>query len=108
MRTGRTISPESLAARIEAGTAPALLDVRSAREFAHGHIPGAQHIPFWLIRWRVDDVIARPDDEVVLYCGRGPRAWMAGRVLREHGFRHVSYLAGHFAAWHAKGFAAET
>lgn len=103
MTADRTIPVEALAARIAAGTAPAILDVRSALEFARGHVPGAQHIPFWSLPVRVGELSVPKTEELVVYCGHGPRAWMAGAVLRQAGFGHVSYLAGHFDAWRAAG-----
>jgi rhodanese-related sulfurtransferase len=39
------ITGEELAGAIEAGTAPVIVDVRSAKEYQAGHLPGAIHIP---------------------------------------------------------------
>ena len=103
MTTARTIPVETLAERIAAGVAPAILDVRSSLEFARGHVPGARHIPFWVLPFRVDELEVPRTEELVVYCGHGPRAWMAGAVLRRAGFERVSYLAGHFEAWRAAG-----
>ncbi|PYR23480.1 MAG: hypothetical protein DMF94_01260 [Acidobacteria bacterium] len=52
----------ALLAEIEAGTAPAILDVRSRMEFAHGHVPGALHIPFWTLAARTSEIPVSPDD----------------------------------------------
>jgi rhodanese-related sulfurtransferase len=97
------MTAEDLIARMRAGTAPAILDVRSAREFAAGHVPGAVHIPFWRVSARIADIPARPADELVVYWGHGPRARIAGRALRRHGFTRFVYLAGHFSAWRRGG-----
>ncbi|MEO8258184.1 MAG: rhodanese-like domain-containing protein [Acidobacteriota bacterium] len=94
----------TLLAEIEAGIAPAILDVRSWAEFARGHVPGAQHMPFWAVPVRRSQIAASPDDMLVVYCGHGPRAWLAGAVLRRHGFQRVVYLDGHLAAWRQAGF----
>jgi rhodanese-related sulfurtransferase len=88
-----------LLARIDAGTAPAILDVRSRAEFDRGHVPGARHIPFWLLPVRLSSVPASHDDEIVVYCGHRPRAQMAAAVLRRAGFRRVTYLEGDMAGW---------
>ena len=93
------MTPGELSARIADGRAPAILDVRSGVEFRRGHIPGAVHVPFWLMPLRVGDIPFDRNQPVVVYCGHGPRARLAGGVLRRHGFRHVSYLRGHYAAW---------
>ena len=97
------MTADDLEARIRAGTAPAILDVRSVREFARGHIPGAAHIPFWRVSARIADVPAGPDDELVVYCGHGPRAAIAGRALRRRGFTRLVYLDGHFSTWRREG-----
>jgi rhodanese-related sulfurtransferase len=93
------MTPADLIAAIDAGRAPRILDVRSRREFVHGHVPGAIHIPYWAVPGRVAEIPGDPDAPIVVYCGHGPRAWMTGAVLRARGFTRVSYLAGHMAAW---------
>ena len=95
----RTITAATLEARIDAGTAPTILDVRSRAEFARGHIPGALHIPFWRISAHLHRIPCGHDDELVVYCGHGPRAAWAERTLRRHGFARVLDLAGHWAGW---------
>lgn len=94
-----SINASDLAARIAARTAPVVLDVRSAWEFRLGHVPGAIRVPFWRIRAHLHRIPARQDDEIVVYCGHGPRAWWAEASLRRRGFRHVLDLAGHWARW---------
>src|SRR5687767_6732236 len=79
------ISAEALLTRIDSGVAPVILDVRSRVEFANGHVPGARHIPFWRISRRIGDLSLSPDAELVVYCGHGPRAAIAGRALRRQG-----------------------
>ncbi len=39
------MTPEELIAAIEAGNPPVIVDVRSARQFRDGHLPGAINIP---------------------------------------------------------------
>jgi rhodanese-related sulfurtransferase len=106
MTTGE-ITAEALLNRIASGTAPVILDVRSRAEFARGHVPGAQHIPFYLISRRMDEATAAKDADIVVYCGHGPRAFLAGRALRRKGYTHVSYLTGHFSQWRNAGFREE-
>jgi rhodanese-related sulfurtransferase len=93
------MTPSDLLARIDAGRAPTILDVRSKEEYVRGHVPGAQHIPFWAVRSRAVEIPVSPDNPIVLYCGHGPRAWMAGASLRRQGFRRIDYLKGHMHAW---------
>lgn len=99
------ITPEALATRIEGGGAPPILDVRSRSEFDAGHIPGAVHIPFWKVGAPSCTIPAAQTDSIVVYCGHGPRAWMAGAVLRRRGYTQVSYLRGHMSGWRKSGLA---
>ena len=104
---GAEVSAATLLEQIDSGTAPTIIDVRTETEFAQGHVPGAIHIPFEAIRGRVDSIPGSRRDTVVVYCGHGPRAWMAGAVLRKHGFTDVRYLTGHFSKWRAGGLRLE-
>jgi rhodanese-related sulfurtransferase len=101
------ITPETLLARIKAGNAPAILDVRSRPEFESGHVPGAIHIPFWDVGKRGTALPADPAEPTVVYCGHGPRAWIAGASLRRRGFSKVVYLEGHMSAWRKRGLPTE-
>ena len=97
------MGPDELLARIRAGTAPVILDVRSRGEFEAGHVPGAIHIPFWSVSNRLQDIPGAKADPLVVYCGHGPRAWIAGAVLKRRGFTGVTYLEGHMHGWHEAG-----
>ena len=96
-----SVEPETLIAQIEAGTAPVVVDVRSKREFDEGHVPGAIHIPFWQVGRRSSELGAKRESPVVVYCGHGPRAYMAGAALRRRGFKSILYLSGHMTRWKA-------
>jgi phage shock protein E len=101
------IAARTLLARIAAGVAPAILDVRTGREYADGHVPGAVHVPFWAVGKRIDAIPVHKDEELVVYCGHGPRALIAGRTLRKHGFSHLVFLDGHFSQWRSAGLREE-
>jgi len=75
-----------------------IIDVRSAAEFATGHIPGAINIPMEQVETRTADVGGGP---VVMVCEAGARAaivagWLAPR-------QPVSVLTGGTAAWRNAG-----
>ena len=93
--------------QIDSNTAPMILDVRSAKEFSDGHVPGALNIPFESVAARAHELPGARQSPVIVYCGHGPRAWMAGAALRKNGFTNVSYLAGHFSRWRAAGLREE-
>jgi phage shock protein E len=95
------LDPAALAAQLEQGTAPVLLDVRSPEEFADGHIPGAINIPYDELPGRLSEISEYRDAELVVYCRTGRRAKIAEATLREAGFRQVADLDGHMSEWTA-------
>jgi len=102
-----TITPDELASRIEAGTAPLVLDVRSEQEYQAGHIPGAVLIPHDQLAGRIGELAGHEDDEIVVHCKSGRRAAMAEEVLRGAGFHDVKDLEGHMIAWQQGGYPTE-
>jgi NADPH-dependent 2,4-dienoyl-CoA reductase/sulfur reductase-like enzyme/rhodanese-related sulfurtransferase len=63
---------------------PFLLDVRTPREFASGHIPGAVNIPVDDLRSRLDEL--PHDRNIAAYCQVGQRGYLATRILLHSGF----------------------
>lgn len=82
---------------------PALfvLDVRSAGEYAAGHVPGAVNVPHDQVAARLAELPR--DREIVLYCRSGRRAGLAAEVLAANGFRNLALLSGDMPAWEASG-----
>jgi rhodanese-related sulfurtransferase len=101
------VMPEALLARIDRGEKLNILDVRFEGEFTSGHVPGAVNIPFMQISGRLDLVPGTGDDELIVYCGHGPRAYIAANALRRGGRSRIVYLAGHWAGWQAAGLRVE-
>ena len=93
--------------RIDRGKPVHILDVRSEAEFSAGHVPGAVNMPFTQVLSRARTVSGSADDELIVYCGHGPRAYIAGAALRWAGRRRVVYLTGHWAAWQSSGLRTE-
>jgi rhodanese-related sulfurtransferase len=102
------ISATDLEQRIKSGTAPVIIDVRSAYEYRKGHIPGAIHMPFWQSFFLANDLTAPGDRPVVVYCQHGPRAVIARFALRQAGHTDVRYLDGHMSGWEHAGLPLET
>ena len=95
------IEPDALMKQIAEGTAPVIVDVRSKKEFDEGHVPGARHLPFWKAGRESRSIVSARELPVVVYCGHGPRAYIAGAALKRRGFRNILYLAGHMKKWRA-------
>jgi rhodanese-related sulfurtransferase len=79
-----------------------VLDVRTADEFAAGHVPGARNVSHDLLSSRVADLKDLRDKQVVLYCRSGRRTLLAEQTLRAAGFTRLLHLQGDFLAWEAE------
>ena len=97
------ISQADLLARIERKDPDlVVLDVRTAAEFAAGHVPGARNVSHELLASRLDELSAARDKQVVLYCRSGRRTLLAEDVLRKAGFTRLAHLEGDYLAWEAE------
>lgn len=87
----RTID-KAEAARLRAAGA-LLLDVRSAREFAAGHLPGSVSLPVERVGGAIGR-LAGPERSILLYCTTGERSRTAAQVLRRLGYGKVYIVRG--------------
>jgi len=98
------MQPIELADKITHGQPPAVIDVRTGFEFRAGHIPGAIHAPLWKILLKRASLPQDKQAELVVLCELGPRAVMGRALLGFLGYRNVTLLNGHMAAWRRSGF----
>lgn len=76
-----------------------IIDVRSAGEFASGHLPGAINVPHVELRGRIDEVReAAGGRPVRVTCQVGVRSHIANRILAGHGFDTRSLSGGMLTA----------
>jgi phage shock protein E len=95
-----SIEPQALGTRIAwADPSLAVIDVRTAAEFADGHIPGAINIPHSEFAARLADLEGMRERDIVVYCGSGARAEQALGVLAKSGFRRLYHLKGDYTRW---------
>jgi len=97
------MTQDQLLAAIDQGTAPMIVDVRSQSEYESGHVPSAQHLPFYAMWSHHDEMEAKPEDPIVLYCEHGPRAWIGKFALWTVGYKNVVYLEDHMSGWKEQG-----
>ena len=102
-----SVSADLVQQRIEAGTAPLILDVRTIEEYEEGHVPGAIHIPHDELESRLGELTVGLDDEVIVYCKAGGRAGIAEGILNGAGYTNLRDLEGHWTAWSEDGRPAE-
>jgi rhodanese-related sulfurtransferase len=91
-----------------------LVDVRDGLEVqSSGKVAGAVHVSRGMLEFRADpdspahDKHFAKDKTVILYCGSGGRAALAGKLLKDMGYGEV-YNAGSFKDWADSGGAVES
>ena len=87
-----------------------LLDVRTAEEFAEGHISGALNIDINKedFAQRAATLNLQADTPLAIYCRSGRRSANACSILAEQGFRNISDLSGGIIGWLEAGKSTST
>ena len=81
-----------------------VIDVREGTEIEEtGNIANAVNIPRGLIEMKLtpsnDEKGLNANTPIIVYCGGGSRASLAGKTLIELGFKNVQNLQGGFRGW---------
>ena len=74
-----------------------LLDVRTPEEYRNGTVVGAVNIPIDELRERVVELPR--DRKIVVFCEVGLRAYLAVRILAQHGFQDLYNLSGGYKTY---------
>ncbi len=83
--------------RTDLGAKPVVVDVRTAAEYAGGHVAGSLNIPLTHLEDRLAEIPAgRP---VVVHCEGGYRSAIAASLLQQRGRSNTRDLVGGFKAW---------
>lgn len=92
----------TFAKEIANGTSVQLIDVRTAPEYAEGHLADATLID-WKDQKKFQSAIKKLDKNkaIYLYCRSGRRSTDAGNYLIKQGFKQVFNLEGGIQAWQA-------
>jgi rhodanese-related sulfurtransferase len=80
-----------------------IVDVRTAEEFAKGHLRDAKNIPLADLSARIGELDKSKARSVVVVCQTGARAGKAVRQLAAAGYEDVVSLDGGLTAWQAAG-----
>lgn len=80
-----------------------LIDVRTAGEYASGHLKGARNLDW--TNGQLKSAMGELDRNapVLLYCASGRRSAAAREALVQAGFKDVTDMAGGIQAWTANG-----
>jgi phage shock protein E len=77
-----------------------LLDVRSAGEYAGGHIPGSKNVPLDRMD-KVSRVVKDKNTPVFVYCLSGSRSRQAVGFMQHMGYTNVKNIGG-ISHWRGK------
>tara|TARA_B110000467_G_C17952472_1_gene280704 strand:- start:10 stop:441 length:432 start_codon:yes stop_codon:yes gene_type:complete len=99
----KNISQDELQALMVNEVKPLLIDVRTEKEYADGHVPGAINIPHKELEQRLAELSGVKNSQVILYCRSGTRAGIAKKILEKNGFEQLDHLTGDYIAWNKKG-----
>ncbi len=96
VQAGDAVTPAEARHAIDSDAPPQVLDVRTAEEFAQGHVPGAVLIPHDQLAQRLQEL--DPTRPVLVYCRSGRRSTEAEGVLAANGF-DVRQIEGSWLRW---------
>jgi rhodanese-related sulfurtransferase len=98
----QTISPAAFQQQLKSPKA-LLLDVRTAEEFARGHLAGALNLNFYDPDFKEKIKAYAIGKPVLVYCAVGGRSAKAAQCLQDLKVARVFNLAGGYQAWTLAG-----
>lgn len=101
--SGQSLNAADFSKRATASNNKIILDVRTAGEFASGHLANASNVDYNADSFRL--VVERFDKQKTyfVYCLSGGRSSSAASFMRKHGFGQVYELSGGIIAWKRAG-----
>jgi len=84
-----------------------VLDARTPKEFAAGHIAGALNVDFNATDFAEKLSALDRGQTYLLYCASGRRSTLALKECQRLGFRHVIHLQGGIKAWQTEALPLE-
>ena len=100
---GKGLSPAQATLLINQQDAQ-IIDVRSAEEFAGGHLPNARNIPLDKLAERVGEIEKFKEQAILVCCAAGMRSAKGCGQLGKLGFTNVQSLEGGVDAWQQAGY----
>ncbi|OEZ93672.1 inner membrane protein YgaP [Janthinobacterium sp. HH107] len=85
-----------------------IVDVRSAEEFATGHLPDAKNIPLPELAKRLSELEKFKTRPIVVVCQKGSRSATAVGLLGKAGFAEATSLEGGLDEWKKQGLPLKT
>jgi len=83
---------------------PLILDVRTPREYAAGHIENSILIPVQELQSRFNELDSYRNMSILIYCATGNRSTVASKILIDSGFNKILNLRRGIVDWYKKQF----
>jgi len=98
----QTVSANDAALLID-NISPLILDVRTPREYAGGHLKNSVIIPVQELQQRHTELAKYRDENILLYCATGNRSTVAAKILIDNGFTRIYNLRYGIVDWTKRG-----
>lgn len=86
---------------------PLVLDVRTPREYAAGHLKGSTLIPVQELQRRIQELKDYKEKDILVYCRSGNRSTVASNILIDAGFKQIYNLRSGILGWSKAGYPIE-
>ena len=93
-RSKENITKEEMREMINNYSSVILLDVRSHKEYAEGHLNGAINIPIYDLYMEAPKALKDKEVIIIAYCTVGVRSESAIKILRKMGYKNLYHLDG--------------
>ena len=93
----------ALLAKADEKTKPVVLDIRTAEEFAEGHIDGARNINFSAADFEARITKLDRNAPFLVHCRSGGRSGKSLAIFKKLGFKNIYHLEGGILAWKEAG-----
>jgi rhodanese-related sulfurtransferase len=80
-----------------------VIDLRSAADYAGGHLPQARHVEFAELQAKIGQIAKNKGTPVLLVCQTGQQSHQAVRIAEAAGYTEVHVLQGGVNAWQQAG-----
>jgi len=90
------------AAQLIDNVGPAILDVRTTREYRAARLKDAIHIPVQELQSRLKELAPYRQERILIYCATGNRSTVASKILIDNGFKRIFNLRHGVTDWYRK------
>ena len=101
--SAKDLNAEEFDRALNGGGEAQLVDVRTATEYASGHLDGARLMDWSNGQFQKELSSLDKEKPVLLYCASGRRSDAAIHAMEQAGFKYVKHLAGGIQTWSRAG-----